>query len=319
MKDSNEVPEGIWFEAPPPSRRKSLAAAGREALAMLRQAALLHRDVLPSDPRARSYSGEADCDVVVLLHGMFATAGVLRPLRERIETDTGALTASFTYAPGTPVVALAERLSELVARVPVRARIHLVGHSLGGLVLRYYVQEMMLDARVAQTICLASPFAGSRHARLLPGPVARDLVPGSELLSTLQRAPASGSQLPHLSIAAANDLMIERGAWLSTGDRLIIDAVGHNGLLYHPAAIDAVVRRIRDVIHAHGGPCAQTTRTELVRQLGRSPVDGVVDSSGSWSGSEPRGATLGDEQGVVSQTFSVGTLSADTHRVSSGA
>ncbi len=309
MKDSNEVAEGIWFEAPTPSRRSNIAAAGREALAMLRQASLLHRDVLPSDPRARSYSGESDCDVVVLLHGMFATAGVLRPLRERIESGTGAVTASFTYAPGTGVVELAERLGELVARVPARSRIHLVGHSLGGLVLRYYVQEMMRDARVAQTICLASPFAGSRHARLLPGLTARDLLPGSDLLTTLQRGSREASQLPHLSIAAANDLMIERGAWLPTGERIVIDAVGHNGLLYHPAAIDAVVRRIREVIAAAGGPGLDASLEDALRfGAGESPEPWQLAGAGSRGPGDP----------LVGRAFSSTTLSAETPRVSSG-
>ncbi len=252
MTASNEVVQGIWLDSPSPTRRSAITAVGREALAMLRQAVLLHRDVFETNPRERSYSGEVDCDVVVLLHGMFATAGVLRPLRERIEQTTGALTASFTYAPGSSIGTLAERLGELLTKIPNRARIHLVGHSLGGLVLRYYVQELMHDPRIVSTICLASPFAGSRHARLLPGISGRDILPGSELLMTLERGAAAMSHLPHLSIFAANDLMIEPGAWQREGDRVVIDAVGHNGLLYHPEAIEAVVRRIQSVIATRG-------------------------------------------------------------------
>src|SRR5688572_20838715 len=61
----------------------SLRAVGREALAFARQAVLLHRDVASTLPE-RVREGE---DVVVLLHGLFATAGVLRPLRRSIEQD----------------------------------------------------------------------------------------------------------------------------------------------------------------------------------------------------------------------------------------
>lgn len=304
MTASNEVVSGVWLDdGPRPSRRSTITAAGREALAMLRQAVLLHRDVFEQSPRARSFSGEADHDVVVLLHGMFATAGVLRPLRERIEQATGAKTASFTYAPGSAVSALAERLGELLAKVPRRARIHLVGHSLGGLVLRYYVQELMHDPRIVSTICLASPFAGSRHARLLPGPAGRDILPGSELLATLERGVPSMSHIPSLSIFAANDLMIEPNAWQKTGERIVIDAVGHNGLLYHPEAIDVVVRRIQAVMSERGK--AARCPTELTAFAGEGEDDGDLDAE-SMALAPVSGAR-----------FSASGLSAGTPRVSS--
>lgn len=225
--------------------RQSCTAVGREALAMLKQATLLHRDVLSSPLRLPTEGQKAD--LVVLLHGLFATAGVLRPMRERIELEAEALTVSFTYPPGTSVVELAHRIAALVRDVPGEPRIHLVGHSLGGLAVRWYVQELPYDPRVVQTICLASPFAGSRHARLMPGPAGRDLLPGSPVLRRIQER-ASEIDLPHLSLAAANDLMVEPGAWLECGDRRIFAALGHNGLLYAPEVISEVVQRIQSVI-----------------------------------------------------------------------
>lgn len=240
--------------------RQTCTAMGREALAMLRQATLLHRDVLSSPSRTPSEAQTTD--LVVLLHGLFATAGVLRPMRERIETEAEALTVSFTYAPRTRVEDLAGRIGDLIRNVPGTPRIHLLGHSLGGLAVRWYVQESDYDPRVVQTICLASPFAGSRHARLMPGAAGRDLLPGSALLRRIQeRAPMVA--LPHISLAAAHDMMVEPGAWLEPGDRRVFPAIGHNGMLYDPEVVSEVVRRIRSVIHD-----SQQDRASNVRPIG---------------------------------------------------
>src|SRR5687768_11671051 len=129
---------------------RALVAAGREARAFARLAALLlldHRPVVP----ASLHSGD---DVIVLIHGLFATAGVLRPMRQRIEQVCGAHTATFTYAPGPGVAAIAASLGRLLSALPPDVRVHLVGHSLGGLVARWYVQRIAADRRIVQTIAI---------------------------------------------------------------------------------------------------------------------------------------------------------------------
>src|SRR5262245_31560781 len=108
-----------------------------ETLSTLREVYLMPRDLLPVLPAV----GPGD-DVVVLIHGFFASAGVFRPMRARLERDAGARVASFTHAPGMGIVRIARQLARLVDRVPANTRVHLVGHSLGGLVARWYVQEL---------------------------------------------------------------------------------------------------------------------------------------------------------------------------------
>src|SRR5688500_5420014 len=87
-------------------RRSPWRVVGREVLALARQATLLHRDLpelLPDDIETGQH-------VVVLLHGLFATAGVLRPLRRELEERARAKTASLSYAPGPGVEEVAHRL-----------------------------------------------------------------------------------------------------------------------------------------------------------------------------------------------------------------
>jgi len=215
--------------------------AGMEALAYARQATLLHHDVerpvLPKD------IGDGD-DVVVVLHGLFATAGVLRPLRQAIGRLSRVHTATFTYAPGPDVAELCEQLAALNGELPEGARIHLVGHSLGGIVARAYAHDRA-DVRVVQTISLASPFAGVRGASALAFGAARDLDPQSALLRRL-RIHASSTPIPHLSILAGGDNVVRPALShaLPGGDVVVLEERGHNSLLFDDEAARLVKERI---------------------------------------------------------------------------
>lgn len=212
-----------------------------EALAYARQATLLHHDV----DRAVVPEGVGDGeDVAVLLHGLFATAGVLRPLRRAIGRLGGVHTATFTYAPGPDVAALCDRLAELTSALPAGARIHLVGHSLGGVVARAYAHDRG-DPRVVQTISLASPFAGVPGAAALAFGAARDLDPQSPLLRRI-RIGAAESGVPHLSILAGADNVVRTplAHALPGGDVAVLDERGHNSVLFDEEAARLVKERI---------------------------------------------------------------------------
>ncbi len=77
-------------------------------------------------------------DVVVCLHGAFTTAGVLRPLRWRLERHDGIHTATMPYPLGPGVRSIAHRLQELLSELPAGAQIHLLAHSLVAVISRYF-------------------------------------------------------------------------------------------------------------------------------------------------------------------------------------
>lgn len=219
---------------------RSIRSTAREAGAYARQAALLARDLEPIVPREI-----ADGDhVVVLLHGLFATAGVLRPLRAALERHRRLRVASFTYAPGPGAEAVAARLESLVAHLPPHAEVHLVGHSMGGLIARYYAVTRD-DHRVRSTITLATPFGGVPGAAVLGLPFARDLAEDSAVLRTL-RLQSPRRPVPHLSIVAGDDALTRTPVAhaLPGGDVVILEGRGHNALLFDREAIRLVEARI---------------------------------------------------------------------------
>jgi triacylglycerol lipase len=189
----------------------------------------------------------SDRDVVMLVHGLFATAGVMRPLRREIEARTGAFTTSFTHPPGPGIPSIARDIAEAVRAISGEVRIHLVGHSIGGVAVRYFVQELGSDSRVVQTISIGSPFGGARPARLLPAPVGRDIAPGSELLERLARGARERLGVPHLSIVGQEDHVVPSGACLAAGEELAVPGCGHNSLIYHARVVSEVAARIAHV------------------------------------------------------------------------
>ena len=211
---------------------------GGEHVAFLREMALLGRDLAPVVPDAR----DGD-DVVVLVHGFLASAGVFRPLRTRLEREAGARIATFSHPPGAGIRRIARRLDEVVQQIPRGARVTVVGHSLGGVVARWYVQEMGGHARVAQTISMASPFGGVDDPQLLVG---ADLHGQSELLKRLRdRALVCG--VPHMSIVAEQDSVVagDATACLGFGDVAILPKRGHNGVLFCEKAASLVIERVK--------------------------------------------------------------------------
>jgi pimeloyl-ACP methyl ester carboxylesterase len=229
-----------------PRRRRSGAVlrqvdrAGRELLSVARQALLIHHDVAaPVLPR-QIEDGE---DVVVCLHGLLSTAGVLRPLRARLDRHPHLHTATMTYPVGPGIAALASRLGALLDDLPAGARIHLVGHSLGGVVVRHFAQ------RVLQTISIGAPFAGLPHAARLGVEIARDMDRQSPLLRSLVLGSQRALALPHLSLVAEHDgvLPAPLSHALPGGDLTVIRRCGHNGMLLHAEVIAAVERRVLEL------------------------------------------------------------------------
>jgi triacylglycerol lipase len=223
------------------SRTSYRSFGGAEAMSTLREVARVRADLLPILPRA--IAGD---DVVVLVHGFLATAGVFRPLRAHLEREAGARVATFSHAPGLGVRRIARQLANLVERIPHGTRIHLVGHSLGGIVARWYVQEMGGDQRVAQTISIATPFGGSKLAERLKLFVGNDLHAASDVLTRLRDGAARTKHVPHTSIAGSEDRMVSppECARFALGELVVLEGRGHNQLLFDREAIGLVVGRV---------------------------------------------------------------------------
>jgi pimeloyl-ACP methyl ester carboxylesterase len=130
---------------------------------------------------------------VLLVHGYASSDRIWRPLARRLQAGGVTDVQTFSYDSGDiDLVALAASLAAQVRRSDAATGsappLHLVGHSLGGLLIRYAVSELGLAGRVRAVTTLGTPHGGSPalpdEARL-----ARDLRPGSALLRRLNARP----------------------------------------------------------------------------------------------------------------------------------
>lgn len=210
----------------------------RESAAMLIQARYLGCDLRPVHL-------ENSGPQVVLLHGLYASAGVFRPLRTYLSDRFDLGFHSFSYPPGPGIEELAARLERLIEGIQSSAPIVFVGHSLGGLVQRHYLSREDCDARVVHSVSLASPFRGSRKSGLVPGQAGRDLAPQSRLLPLIRSGGPHSERTPHLTLVAEEDELILPDAFPDYGKSAVITKTGHNGILFNETTMEKVASVVR--------------------------------------------------------------------------
>jgi Palmitoyl protein thioesterase len=159
---------------------------------------------------------EAAGTPILLVHGVVDNRSIFTLLRRGLRRRGFGRVRSLNYSPLTrDVRAAAELLAarvELICAETGVERIHVVGHSMGGLIARYYVQRLGGDARVHTLVTLGTPHGGTHAARLVPHRLARQLRPGSSLVRELAE-PARGCRTRFLVLWSDLDQMIvPRGA-----------------------------------------------------------------------------------------------------------
>jgi triacylglycerol lipase len=154
---------------------------------------------------------------ILLVHGIIDNHAIFtvmeRTLRRRgFQTlsayDYGVLTHNISRA----AVRLGEAIEKLSAATGYE-RIHVIGHSMGGLIARYYVQRLAGDRHVHTLVTLGTPHHGTQLAWAAPLlPLVRQLTPNSSLIHELAE-PAPGcrtrfivfySDIDHLIVPSSN-------------------------------------------------------------------------------------------------------------------
>ena len=132
---------------------------------------------------------EAAGTPIVLVHGWVDNRSVFTLLRRALQRRGFGRVVSMNYNVLThDVPRAARRLAALVEQLCDETgyeQVHVVGHSMGGLVARYYVQRLGGDTRVHTLATLGTPHQGTRAAHLMLGRAVRDLRVGSAVIREL--------------------------------------------------------------------------------------------------------------------------------------
>lgn len=159
---------------------------------------------------------------IVLMHGIFDNRSIFAPMRRGLRKRGFGSTYALNYNAVTDDIrGVAMRLGDLVQEVCDETghdRVHVVGHSMGGLIGRYLVQRLGGDEFVHTLVTLGTPHQGTLPARLVPLTVARQMRAGGDLISELAE-PAPGCRTRFI-------------AFWSDIDQLVIPQA--NGRIEHP-------------------------------------------------------------------------------------
>jgi pimeloyl-ACP methyl ester carboxylesterase len=192
----------------------------------------VHRGLLIGDV-------EAAGTPILLIHGLIDNRSIFTLLRRHLRRRGFGRVWTTNYQVWTSDLRVAaRRLGDTVAAICEQTgydRIHVVGHSMGGLVARYYVQRLGGDARVHTLVTLGTPHQGTRAARLLPRGVCRQLAPDSDIVAELAR-PAPDCRTRFMSFWSDLDALMspKQAARLDHPDltvrNVLVRGVGHMSL-----------------------------------------------------------------------------------------
>jgi hypothetical protein len=193
---------------------------------------------------------------VLLVHGLVDNRSVFTVMRRSLRRRGFAQVGSWNYSPLLTDVArgaadLGQQI-ERVCRQTGHERVHVVGHSLGGLISRYYVQRQGGDRRVASLVTLGTPHAGSRWAHVVPTSLIRQLRPGSPVIRELAE-PAPDCRTPITAVYSDLDQMVVPTASGRcdhpdlAARNVLVRGVGHLSLPRHRGVVDEVAATLAGV------------------------------------------------------------------------
>lgn len=172
---------------------------------------------------------------VVLVHGYAMSRAYFLLLTARLGGAGLGPFYGYEYWTLGKVASAARRLGayiEELCRFHGAEAVDLVGHSMGGLVARYYASLGGGASRVRHLVTLGSPHSGTEVSWFGVGRPVHELLPGSALLARLDAAGLPVS-VRALAIWSRADALVwsERQAYLPGARMLAFDDLGHLGLL----------------------------------------------------------------------------------------
>jgi triacylglycerol lipase len=185
---------------------------------------------------------------IVVLHGYAMNRANFVPLAFRLARAGLGPIVGFEYWTLGRTAAAARQLAWFVEHVQAMtgaAQVDVIGHSMGGVVARYYVAMLGGDGPVANLVTLGSPHAGTEMSAAGIGHASRELLVGSKLLARLHAAPAPSitrvtTILSHADALVPATSQVE----LAGAQRVVYADLGHVALLGSRRVAREIVERI---------------------------------------------------------------------------
>ena len=175
------------------------------------------RGLSPEQRGLLHHGVEAAETPILLVHGIIDNHAIFTVLDRALRRRGFQTLATYDYGLFTQNIPRAAlRLGEAIEQLSAATgyeRIHVIGHSLGGLIARYYVQRLGGDRHVHALVTLGTPHQGTQLAWAAPLlPLVRQLAPNSSIIQELaEPAPQCNtrfivfySDIDHLVVPSRN-------------------------------------------------------------------------------------------------------------------
>ena len=243
-------------------RRETYFGAGREVTSLMQCASRYPLGLWAERPRrVERWPGEAETagpdrhSPVILIHGYGHNHSGWWVMKKHLRDGGFPVVESFDYSPlNEDIPATARRLAAMVDGLRRRTgarKVHLIGHSLGGLLARWYVQELDGAVAVDTVVTLGTPHEGTFAAYAAPGRTAAQLRPGSWIIDRLAQTAGRARSVRWIAFYSNVDYMIQpsRSAMITDPQ---LDAVnilakdhGHVSLILSPRVARTVVAQLQ--------------------------------------------------------------------------
>lgn len=212
----------------------------KEYLATLRMFCWL----MPFRDGTRRVSGVGGVQPILLVHGIICNSGVWQPFaRWLTQQSAGSVESISLYPAFVSIDQYAEQLHQKIESLCSTygvAQIRLVGHSMGGLVIRAYLHRYGAT-RVHRVVTLGSPHQGVYVKRdmMRIGENVRQLRVNSSWLKSLQTLETEPCPAPITSIWSPDEnIILPQDSSLlryPNARNISLPGIGHNALLFSPS------------------------------------------------------------------------------------
>jgi pimeloyl-ACP methyl ester carboxylesterase len=231
-----------------------IGATMYEAYSVARCVVAYPQGFLNAGLRTGTPSGDQSLDTPVLLvHGYGHNSSAWLMLRKALKRAGFTSIHTMNYNPlRHDIPEIARKLSDRVQQIlelTGAEKVNLVGHSLGGVVSRWYVQELGGDRTVNTAVTLASPHKGTIAAFVPGGRTARECRPQSWVMRRLNDR-AKPTNVRWVAFYGDTDALVQptRSGRIDVpalnARNVLIPGMGHMGMLLSGDVVNQVVEEL---------------------------------------------------------------------------
>ncbi|MCK4507152.1 MAG: alpha/beta fold hydrolase [Desulfuromonadales bacterium] len=188
---------------------------------------------------------------VILLHGLFQNRSCLFWLQYRLRAAGYQQIISINTPPWRDMEASTESLAKKVDELRIKLKVDkviLVGHSMGGMIARNYVQNRGGAAYVHGMVTLGSPHHGSKLAPFALSSMGKSLLPGSAFLKQFNSTDwPKETQAVSIYTRYDNIVLPAESGKMDGAQQIELDGMGHTSLLFHPRSLQAVIGALSNI------------------------------------------------------------------------